>query len=95
MRRQDKLARRLLKFATSRPSRRTVVELPFHPGGVSAAGGVVWVGGDGKIVRIPAAETPTTLMPIPVDLPSAVYHIAFPGGVWVSERHPNRVTKIC
>jgi hypothetical protein len=95
VRRQDKQARRLLRFATSGPPRRTVVELPFHPGGVSAAGGVVWVGGNGKLVRLRAAETPPTVTLVALDLPSAVYHIAFPGGVWVSERHPNRVTKIC
>jgi hypothetical protein len=93
VRRQNRPARRLLRIATS-TGRLTVVELETQPGGVSAAGGVVWVGANGGLARLDADEMPPTLTRIPVDLVPN-YHVAFAGGVWVSELSGNRVSKIC
>jgi hypothetical protein len=94
VRRQNRPARRLLRIATSEPRRVTVIELQTQPGAVSAAGGTVWVGANGGLARINAAETPPTLAPVPVSL-APNYHESFPEGVWVSELHRNRVDKIC
>jgi hypothetical protein len=94
VRRQDRPARRLLRIPLATPSRRSVVELPIQPGGVSAAGGVVWVGGQGRLARLDAAQPPPAVADVRVKL-QAVYHVAFPGGVWISELDANRVSKIC
>jgi hypothetical protein len=94
VRRQDSPTRRLLRIPVAAPSRETVVDLETQPGGVSAAAGVVWVGGNGRLARLDAAEVPLTLTDVPVNV-TPTYHVAFPGGVWVSELHANRVSKIC
>jgi hypothetical protein len=94
VRRQDRPARRLLRIPLAASSRRTVIELRTQPGGVSAAAGVVWVGANTGLARLDAAQVPPTLTDVPVNL-TPNYHVAFPGGVWVSERHANRVSKIC
>ena len=94
VRRQDRPTRLLLRIPLATPSRRGVVELPIQPGGVSAAGGVVWVGGQGRLVRLDAAHPPPATSDVRVKL-QAVYHVAFPGGVWISELDANRVSKIC
>ena len=94
VRRQDSPARRLLRIRVAAPSRQTVVELPTQPGGVSAAAGVVWVGASAGLARLDAAQTPPALTDVPVSF-DLNYHVAFPGGVWVSERHANRVSKVC
>jgi hypothetical protein len=94
VRRQDSPARRLLRIPVSTPSRTTVVDLATQPGGVSAAAGVVWVGANAGLARLDAAQLPPALTPVPVDVKPS-YHTAFPGGVWVSELHANRVSKIC
>jgi hypothetical protein len=94
VRRQDRPARRLLRITVAAPSRQTVVELSTQPGGVSAAGGVVWVGGNGGLARLDAARLPPTLTDVPVNVRPS-YHVAFPGGVWISEHDANRVSKIC
>ena len=94
VRRQDRPARRLLRIPVAAPSRRTVVELPVRPGGVSAAGGVVWVGGQGRLARLDAAHPPPAVRDVRVKL-QAVYHVAFPGGVWISELDAHRVSKLC
>jgi len=94
VRRQDSPARRLLRIPVAVPSRTTVVELQTQPGGVSAAAGVVWVGANTGLARLDAAQLPPALAPVSVDV-TPNYHAAFPGGVWVSELHRNRVSKIC
>jgi len=94
LRRQDRPARRLLRIPVAAPSRANVVELQTQPGGVSAAAGVVWVGANAGLARLDAAQLPPALEPISVDV-EPNYHAAFPGGVWVSELHRNRVSKIC
>jgi hypothetical protein len=94
VRRQDRPARRLLRIPVAAPSRATVVELQTQPGGGSAAAGVVWVGANAGLARLDAAQLPPALAPVPVDV-RPNYHAAFPGGVWVSELHRNRVSKIC
>jgi hypothetical protein len=94
VRRQDSPARRLLRIPTAAPSRATVVELQTQPGGVSAAAGVVWVGANAGLARLDAAQLPPVLAAVPVDV-KPNFHVAFPGGVWVSELHASRVSKIC
>jgi hypothetical protein len=94
VRRQDRPARRLLRIPVAAPSRATVVELETQPGGVSAAAGVVWVGGDGRLARLDAAQVPPTLTSVPLSL-TPTYHVAVPGGAWIAERDANRVSKIC
>jgi hypothetical protein len=94
VRRQDRPARRLLRIPVAAPSRETVVELRNQPGGVSAAAGVVWVGGNGQLERLNATQPQPTPTSVRVKL-IPVYHAAFPGGVWVSERYANRVSKVC
>jgi hypothetical protein len=94
VRRQDRPARRLLRIPVAAPSRATVVELQTQPGGVSAAAGVVWVGANAGLARLDAAQLPPALATAPVDV-KPNYHAAFPGGVWVSELHRNRISKIC
>src|SRR5918911_2980263 len=64
VRRQDRPARRLLRIPVAAPSRETIVELQNQPGGVSAAAGVVWVGGNGQLERLSGARpqpTPTSV----------------------------------
>jgi hypothetical protein len=94
VRRQDRPARRLLRISVAAPARQTVIELPTQPGGVSAAAGVVWVGGNGRLARLDAARLPPVLTAVPLELTPS-YHVAFSGGVWVSELHASRVSKIC
>ena len=94
VRRQDRPARRLLRIPVAAPSRETVVELQNQPGGVSAAGGVVWVGGNGQLERLSAANPQPNPASVRLKL-NPTYHAAFPGGVWVAERDTNRVSKIC
>jgi hypothetical protein len=94
VRRQDRPTRRLLRIPVAAPSRETVVELQNQPGGVSAAAGVVWVGGNGQLERLNAAELQPTPASVRLKL-IPIYHAAFPGGVWVSERYTNRVSKVC
>jgi hypothetical protein len=94
VRRQNRPAQRLLKITTTGPRRVTVIELQTLTGGVSAAAGIVWVGANGGLARINAAETPPTPTTIPLNLVPN-YHESFPGGVWVSELRRNRVDKIC
>jgi hypothetical protein len=94
VRRQDSPARRLLRIPVAAPSRQTVVELQNQPGGVSAAAGVVWVGGNGQLERLNAAQPQPTPTSVRLKL-VPTYHAAFPGGVWVSERSTNRVSKVC
>jgi hypothetical protein len=94
VRRQDKPARRLLRIPVAAPSHETVVDLQNQPGGVSAAAGVVWVGGNGQLERLNAAELQPTPTSVRLKL-IPTYHAAFPGGVWVSERYTNRVSKVC
>jgi hypothetical protein len=94
VRRQDKPARRLLRIPVAAPSRKTVVELQNQPGGVSAAAGVVWVGGNGQLERLNAAQPQPTPTSVRLKL-IPIYHAAFPGGVWVAERYTNRVSKVC
>jgi hypothetical protein len=94
VRRQNSPARRLLRIPVSAPSRASVVELETQPGGVSAAAGVVWVGANAGLARLDATQLPPALAPVSVDV-TPNYHVAFPGGVWVSELHANRVSKIC
>jgi hypothetical protein len=94
VRRQDKPARRLLRIPVAAPSRESVVELQNQPGGVSAAAGVVWVGGNGQLERLSAAQPQPTPTSVRLKL-IPTYHAAFPGGVWVSERYTNRVSKVC
>jgi len=84
----------LLRIPVAAPSRATVVELQTQPGGVSAAAGVVWVGANAGLARLDATQLPPALTTVPVDV-KPNYHAAFPGGVWVSELHANRVSKIC
>jgi hypothetical protein len=94
VRRQDRPARRLLRIPVAAPSREAVVELMNQPGGVSAAARVVWVGGNGQLERLNAATLPPTPTSVRLKLiPN--YHVAVPGGVWVSERYTNRVSKVC
>jgi hypothetical protein len=94
VRRQDKPARRLLRIPVAAPSREIVIELQNQPGGVSAAASVVWVGGNGQLERLGAAQLPPAPTSVRLKLiPS--YHVAVPGGVWVSERYTNRVSKVC
>ncbi len=93
MRQQNNPARRLLRITPSAAKPLTVIELQTQPGGVSAAGGVVWLSFNGGLARIDAGAIPRTPT-IAVDLASN-WHAAFAGGVWVSERHANRVAKIC
>jgi hypothetical protein len=92
-RRQNRPAKRLLKIARSGPRQVTVVELDTQPGAVSAAGGVVWISGNGGVARIAATDTPPTLTTAVDLVPS--YLEAVPGGVWVSELDRNRVSKVC
>lgn len=94
VRRQDSPARRLLRIPVAAPSRQTVVELQNQPGGVSAAAGVVWVGGNGQLERLNAAQPKPTPTSVRLKL-VLTYHAAFPGGVWVAERDANRVSKVC
>jgi hypothetical protein len=94
VRRQHRPARLLLRITVATPVRQTVVELPTQPGGVSAAAGVVWVGASAGLARLHAAQLPPTLTDVPVNVRPS-YHVAFPGGVWVSELQANRVSKIC
>jgi hypothetical protein len=94
VRRQDSPARRLLRIPVAAPSRQTVVELQDQPGGVSAAAGVVWVGANGQLERLDAAQPQPTPTSVRLKL-IPTYHAAFPGGVWVSERYTNRVSKVC
>jgi hypothetical protein len=94
VRRQDKPVRRLLRFATTGSAQRRVIELRDLPLGLSAAGGVVWVGEKGGLSRLRAAAMPPTLTSVPLRFGPS-YHVAFPGGVWVSERGRNRVDKVC
>jgi hypothetical protein len=94
VRRQDRPARRLLRIPVAAPSRESVVELQDQPGGVSAAAGVVWVGANGQLERLNAAELQPTPTSVRLKL-IPTYHVAFPGGVWVSERYTNRVSKVC
>jgi len=94
VRRQNRPAQRLLRIATSGGRRVSTIDLQTQPGGVSAADGVVWVSANGGLARIDATEVPPTLSQTLVDLiPS--YQEAFPGGLWVSHLHANRVSKIC
>jgi hypothetical protein len=94
VRRQDRPARRLLRIPVAAPSRETVVELRNQPGGVSAAAGVVWVGGNGQLEWLHAAQPKPTPASVRLKL-VPTYHAAFPGGVWVAERDVNRVSKVC
>lgn len=91
---QNHPARRLLRIATSGTPRVTTIGLHSQPGGVSAAAGIVWLAAEGGLARITASEDPPTLTKIPLDF-STSYIEAFPGGVWVSDLHANRVSKIC
>lgn len=94
VRRQDSPARRLLRIPVAAPSRESVIELMDQPGGVSAAAGVVWVGGNGQLERLSATKLPPTPTSVRLKLiPN--YHVAVQGGVWVSERYTNRVSKVC
>ena len=92
VRRQDKPARRLLRIPTSGSATRTVIELDFQPGGVSAAGGLVWVGGNNGVVRLDAADDTPTKVQLGV---APNYLQAFRGGAWISELRSNRVSKVC
>jgi hypothetical protein len=94
VRRQDRPARRLLRIPVAAPSRETVIELQNQPGGVSAAAGVVWVGGNGQLERLSAANPQPNPTSVRLKL-IPTYHAAFPGGVWVAERDTNRVSKVC
>jgi hypothetical protein len=94
VRRQNRPARRLLRIGVAAHSRQTVIELETQPGGVSAAAGVVWVGANTGLARLDAARLPPVPTEVPVEL-TPNYHVAFPGGVWVSELHANRVAKLC
>ena len=94
VRRQNRPAKRLLRIALSGRPRVSTIDLQTPPGGVSAAGGTVWVSANGGLARIDATEVPPTLSQTLVDLiPS--YQEAFVGGLWVSHLHANRVSKIC
>ena len=94
IRQQNRPARRLLRIATSGTPRVTTIDLHGQPGGVSAAGGIVWLAAEGGLARLTASETPPTLTKIPLDFSTSSIE-AFPGGVWVSELRANRVSKIC
>jgi hypothetical protein len=93
VRKQNRPARRLLRIATSGPLRTTVIDLPTQPGAVSAAAGVVWVTAGG-IARIDAADTSPIVHSMPIDI-TPNYHVAFPGGVWISELDESRLSQVC
>lgn len=94
VRQQNNPARRLLRISISAPPRRMVLELPTQPGGIAAAGGIVWLGVNGGLGRIDATQASPTVTRTPVNL-TPNYASAFPGGVWVSDLQANRVSKIC
>jgi len=94
VRKQDRPARRLLRIATSGVRRISVLELQTQPGHVSSADGVVWVMANGGLARMDAAEMSPTLTSVPVDF-SPNYHVAFGGGLWLSDLRANRVHKVC
>ena len=94
VRKQDRPARRLLRIATAGARRISVMELQTQPGHVSSADGVVWVTANGGLARMDAADMPPTLTRVPVDF-SPNYHVAFDGGLWLSDLRANRVHKVC
>ncbi len=89
--------RRLLRIATSAPSRVTRIPLDVPPGDVSAAAGIVWVGPfvgmNAGLTRVDVTQTPPDLTPVGDLIPTRL--AAFPGGTWAAERDTHMISEIC
>jgi hypothetical protein len=94
VREQNRPAQQLLRIAIAARPRVSTIDLQTQPGSVSTAGGVVWVSVKGGLARVNATEVPPVLRQTAVSV-VASYQEAFVGGLWLSHRHANRVSKIC